>query len=226
MDFDEADALNEAIRAIGIRHRALAIDALAPFGIHPGHKLLLLELETEGPRTQAQLAAACGYEPPTITLSVRQLETAGLVVRRSSPTDGRATISSSSVTRRALLPQLKDAWRQVAAQAVAGQVHLCRTAHGGARGPGRQSRRRRSSGRGHATLCRWKASQPHAHGGRSTRNSRGLTADRSRTYSSLPSPDQSRSRVVLRVRGEASVLAGPVVGARGAGRGSWQARRR
>jgi len=92
MNFDEADALNETIRAIGIRHRALAIAALAPLGIHPGHKLLLLELESEGPRTQAQLAAASGYEPPTITLSVRQLETAGLVVRRPSPTDGRATI--------------------------------------------------------------------------------------------------------------------------------------
>ncbi len=45
MNFVEADALNEAIRAIGIRHRALAIAALEPLGIHPGHKLLLLELE-------------------------------------------------------------------------------------------------------------------------------------------------------------------------------------
>jgi len=92
MNFDQADALNEAIRAIGIRHRALCVAALAPFGIHPGHKLLLLELEAEGPRTQAELAAATGYEAPTITLSVRQLEAAGLVVRRPSPTDGRATI--------------------------------------------------------------------------------------------------------------------------------------
>jgi DNA-binding MarR family transcriptional regulator len=120
VDFDDADALNEAIRAIGIRHRALSIDALAPFGIHPGHKLILLELENEGPRTQAQLAAACGYEPPTITLSVRQLETAGLVVRRSSPTDGRATIVELSDDGRALLPRLKTAWRQVAEQTVAG----------------------------------------------------------------------------------------------------------
>jgi DNA-binding MarR family transcriptional regulator len=120
VDFDDADALNEAIRAIGIRHRALSIDALAPFGIHPGHKLLLLELESAGPRTQAQLAAACGYEPPTITLSVRQLEAAGLVVRRSSPTDGRATIVELSDQGRALLPELKDAWTQVAAQTVAG----------------------------------------------------------------------------------------------------------
>ena len=48
MNFDQADALNEAIRAIGLRHRELAIAALAPFGIHPGHKLLLLELEAAG----------------------------------------------------------------------------------------------------------------------------------------------------------------------------------
>jgi DNA-binding MarR family transcriptional regulator len=120
VDFDEADALNEAIRAIGIRHRALSIAALAPLGIHPGHKLLLLELETSGPRTQAQLATACGYEPPTITLSVRQLEAAGLVIRRASPTDGRATIVELSDQGRALLVDLKDAWREVAEQTVAG----------------------------------------------------------------------------------------------------------
>src|ERR1700733_14485208 len=106
MNFAQADALNEAIRAIGIRHRALAIAALAPFGIHPGHKLLLLELEG-GLRTQAQLAAATGYEPPTITLSVRQLEAAGYVVRRPSPTDGRATIVELSDEGRSLLRELK-----------------------------------------------------------------------------------------------------------------------
>ena len=120
MNFDQADALNEAIRAIGIRHRALSIDALAPLGIHPGHKLLLLELETAGPSTQAQLAAASGYEPPTITLSVRQLEAAGLVVRRSSPTDGRSTIVELSDKGRSLLRELKAAWRRVADQTVAG----------------------------------------------------------------------------------------------------------
>jgi DNA-binding MarR family transcriptional regulator len=120
MNFGQADELNEAIRAIGIRHRALAIAALAPFGIHPGHKLLLLELETAGSCTQAQLAAATGYEPPTITLSVRQLEAAGFVVRRPSVADGRATIVELSDEGRALLPNLKAAWRHVAEQTVAG----------------------------------------------------------------------------------------------------------
>jgi DNA-binding MarR family transcriptional regulator len=120
MNFHQADALNEAIRAIGIRHRALAIAALAPLGIHPGHKLLLLELETAGPRSQAQLAAASGYEPPTITMSVRQLEAAGFVVRRPSPTDGRATIVELTAEGRALLPKLKAAWRRLAEETVAG----------------------------------------------------------------------------------------------------------
>jgi DNA-binding MarR family transcriptional regulator len=120
VQFEQADALNEAIRAIGIRHRALAINALAPLGIHPGHKLLLLELEAAGPRTQAQLASACGYEPPTITLSVRQLEALGLVMRRASAADGRATIVELSDKGRAFLPELKQAWRQVAEQTVDG----------------------------------------------------------------------------------------------------------
>ena len=120
MNFEEADAINEAIRAIGIRHKALAVAAMSPFGIHPGHKLILLELESAGPRTQAQLAAASGYEPPTITLSVQQLEAAGLVVRRSSPTDGRALIVELTDAGRVLLPKLKAAWRGVAEQTVAG----------------------------------------------------------------------------------------------------------
>jgi DNA-binding MarR family transcriptional regulator len=119
MNFEQADALNEAIRAIGIRHRALAVAAMAPFGIHPGHKLVLLELESAGPRTQAQLAVASGYEPPTITLSVQQLESAGLVARRSSPTDGRALIVALTDQGRALLPKLKAAWRGVAELTVA-----------------------------------------------------------------------------------------------------------
>jgi DNA-binding MarR family transcriptional regulator len=124
MNFDQADALNEAIRAIGVRHRELAVAALSPFGIHPGHKLLLLELEAAGPRTQAQLAAASGYEPPTITLSAGQLEAAGLVTRGPSPTDGRATIVELTDEGRALLPKLKEAWRALAEQTVAGLTSI------------------------------------------------------------------------------------------------------
>lgn len=120
MNVEQADSLNEAIRAVSVRHRAMAIAALAPFGIHPGHKLLLYELDEAGPRTQAQLAAATGFEPPTITLSVRQLESAGLVLRRPAPADRRATLVELSAQGRKLMPELKGVWQELAVQSVAG----------------------------------------------------------------------------------------------------------
>ncbi len=120
MDFEQANTLNAAIRAVGIRHRALAGALLAPLGLHPGQEVLLLELDAEGPRTQGQLATASGCEPPTITNSVRKLEAAGLVVRRPSPTDGRVTIVELSDEGRAVLPRLKTAWEQLAEHTIAG----------------------------------------------------------------------------------------------------------
>ncbi len=120
MDFEQANTLNAAIRAVGIRHRALAGALLAPLGLHPGQEVLLLELGAEGPRTQGQLATASGCEPPTITNSVRKLEAAGLVVRRPSPSDGRVTIVELSGPGQALLPKLKSAWQQLAEQTIAG----------------------------------------------------------------------------------------------------------
>src|SRR5258708_31304456 len=119
MKFDEGETINRSMRVIGIRHRGRAIAALVPFGIHPGHKLLLMEIEKTGPVTQAQLAAASGFEPPTITLSVRQLEAAGLVVRRPSPADRRATLVELTDLARAVLPKVRTARRQVAEQTTA-----------------------------------------------------------------------------------------------------------
>lgn len=120
MDLAQADALNAAIRAIGMRHRALAAALLAPLGLHPGQEILLLDLDAHGPRTQVQLATASGCEPPTITGSVRKLEDAGLVVRSPSPTDGRVTIVDLSDRGRALMPALKDAWLELGERTVSG----------------------------------------------------------------------------------------------------------
>ena len=119
MDYEQAAALNAAIRTVGIRHRALAGTLLAPLGLHPGQEILLLELAAEGPRTQGQLAIAGNCEPPTITNSVRKLESAGLVLRRQSPTDARVTIVELTDRGRALIPDLKRAWHQLAEQTVA-----------------------------------------------------------------------------------------------------------
>lgn len=120
MDFDAAATVNSSIRTIGIRHRALAESLLLPLGLHTGQEVLLLELGEQGPRSQVQLAASSGCEPPTITGSVRKLEAAGLVVRRPSPDDGRVTMVELSAAGHDLLPRLRAAWCQLAEQTVAG----------------------------------------------------------------------------------------------------------
>lgn len=120
MDDALAHALNDAIRTVAMRHRALAGVLLGQLGLHPGQEVLLLELDANGPRTQAQLAVTSGCEAPTITHSTRRLEAAGLIVRRPSPTDGRATIVELSDRGRALIPALRRTWRELAERSVAG----------------------------------------------------------------------------------------------------------
>ncbi|MEO7587050.1 MAG: MarR family transcriptional regulator [Arachnia sp.] len=120
MDFDEANRINQSIRGIVIRHRALADRLLGTLGLYAGQEVLLLELGEKGPRSQAQLAVASGCEPPTITHSVRKLEAAALVERWPSPDDGRVTMVGLSDHGREVLVQLKAVWCELADQTVAG----------------------------------------------------------------------------------------------------------
>lgn len=120
MDFERADALNRAIRVIGMKHRGQATVALSKLGLHPGQEVLLLELDARGPRTQAQLAGALGCEPPSVTVMVQKLEAAGLIERSPSASDGRATVVELTDKGRALMPRLKEVWLRLAEATVAG----------------------------------------------------------------------------------------------------------
>jgi len=119
MDFERADALNRAIRLIGMKHRGQATVALSELGLHPGQEVLLLELDARGSRTQAELAGALGCEPPSVTLMVQKLEAAGLIGRSPSLSDGRATVVELTDTGRALMPRLKEVWLSLAEATVA-----------------------------------------------------------------------------------------------------------
>jgi DNA-binding MarR family transcriptional regulator len=104
-----ADALNQALRVISIRHRARAAALLAELGLYPGQEVLLL-------------AAALGCEPPSVTQMARKLEAAGLISRRTSPHDNRATIVELTAPGRALIPSLKAVWRRLAESTLAGLI--------------------------------------------------------------------------------------------------------
>ncbi|HEX4814530.1 MAG TPA: MarR family transcriptional regulator [Nonomuraea sp.] len=120
MDFDQADAINQAIRLLSLRHRARAAALLAPLGLHPGQEALLLELARTGPMIQAQLSEALGCEPPSVTLMSRKLEASGHIRRTPAPSDKRASIVELTDSGRALAEQVKELWRGLADETVTG----------------------------------------------------------------------------------------------------------
>ncbi len=120
MDYEQADALNHAIRVIGIKHRARAGALLVTLGLHPGQEIILQQLDAHGPRTQAQLAAGAACEPPSVTLMVQKLEAAGLISRSPSRNDGRAMVVELTRQGRELIPKLRELWQKLAEQTVAG----------------------------------------------------------------------------------------------------------
>lgn len=119
MNFKQAEALNGSIRLIAIKHRALAAAALAKLGMHPGHEAVLLALDSHGAQTQAELAHRAGCEPPSITGMVQRLQAAGYIDRSPAPGNARATIVELTEQGRAIMPELKALWVQVAAASIA-----------------------------------------------------------------------------------------------------------
>jgi DNA-binding MarR family transcriptional regulator len=120
VDFEQADALNQAIRLLSLRHRARAASLLSPLGLHPGQEALLLELARTGPMIQAQLSQALGCEPPSITLMTRKLEATGHIRRTPAPSDKRATIVELTDSGKALADQVKQLWCALAKETVTG----------------------------------------------------------------------------------------------------------
>ncbi|MFF3668504.1 MarR family winged helix-turn-helix transcriptional regulator [Microtetraspora malaysiensis] len=120
MDFDQADAINQAIRRLSLRHRARTAALLAPLGLHTGQEALLLELARTGPMIQAQLSEALGVEPPSVTLMTRKLEASGHIRRAPSPSDRRASIVELTESGKALTDQVKRLWCVLAEETVTG----------------------------------------------------------------------------------------------------------
>jgi DNA-binding MarR family transcriptional regulator len=110
VDFEQADALNQAIRLLTLSHRASAAALLAPLGLHPGQEALLLELARTGPMIQVQLSDALGCEPPSVTLMTRKLEASGHIRRTPAPSDRRASIVELTESGAALANQVKQLW--------------------------------------------------------------------------------------------------------------------
>jgi deazaflavin-dependent oxidoreductase (nitroreductase family) len=120
VDFEQADAVNQAIRLLSLRHRARAAALLAPLGLHTGQEALLLELDRTGPMIQAQLSDALGCEPPSVTLMTRKLDASGHIRRKPAPADKRASVVELTDSGKALAERVKELWCDLAEETVTG----------------------------------------------------------------------------------------------------------
>jgi len=68
----------------------------------------MCKLADEGPQRLGALANAFGLDPSTITRQVQALEEIGLAVRKTDPTDRRASILDLSDAGRSVLDQTRS----------------------------------------------------------------------------------------------------------------------
>ena len=103
-------SLNLLLMRVARAHRTMAASMLSRVGLHPGQEALLMELWDQDGRTQANLAAALGVEPPTVTKMLQRMEATGLVQRRPDPTDRRAMRVFLTTKGRRLRGRVEKIW--------------------------------------------------------------------------------------------------------------------
>jgi DNA-binding MarR family transcriptional regulator len=92
-------------------HRGRAAAMLREMRLHPGQELLLMQLFDRDGQTQTELLASVGLDHSTVSKSVRRMQEAGLVTRRPSPHDRRATTVHLTEEGRALEAPITAMWR-------------------------------------------------------------------------------------------------------------------
>ncbi len=71
-------------------HRGNVGALLSGVGLHVGQEMVLLELWKEDGLKGGELADRLGVEPPTVTRTIRRMESCGFVERRPDPADARS----------------------------------------------------------------------------------------------------------------------------------------
>ena len=101
-------------------HRNRAEVLLGEIGLHAGQEMLLDVLWTEGELTQSELAERLEIQPATLTVALRRLEKAGLVVRSRDPQDQRVSLVQPAFKSASLQDGVRHAWVQLERETVAG----------------------------------------------------------------------------------------------------------
>jgi len=112
--------LNLRLMRVARAHRSVAASLLSKVDLHPGQDALLMELWEEDGRTQVNLAAALGVEPPTVTKMLQRMEASKLIARRPDKVDRRANRVHLTPKGRRLKTKVDDIWAELEAHTVEG----------------------------------------------------------------------------------------------------------
>lgn len=112
--------MSYAIFQLARTHRAFAGELLRELDLFPGQEIMLMALWERGDQPQSELVQLLKLDPSTVAKSLRRLEDAGLVTRRSSSEDRRASIVSLTKKGKALESKVDAAWRKLERVTVAG----------------------------------------------------------------------------------------------------------
>lgn len=100
-----------ALFRLSRKNRAMVGEALRPLGLFPGQELLLLQLNNDDCRSQADLVDALGIDHSTVTKMLQRLERSGVVERRQSEDDRRVVLVSLTEQGRAGRRAVEAVWQ-------------------------------------------------------------------------------------------------------------------
>ena len=92
---------------------------LVALGVRSGHLGTLLALYEQDGQSQAELTRVVGVEQPSMALTLRRMEAAGLVRRDPDPGDRRRAIVTLTPKAQALRTDVQGLRREIAAEALA-----------------------------------------------------------------------------------------------------------
>ncbi|WP_405151460.1 MarR family winged helix-turn-helix transcriptional regulator [Sphaerisporangium sp. NBC_01403] len=99
--------------------RAAADEAMSRHGVRIGQNLVLEVLWKTDGLTPGELSAHLGYTTPTVVNTASRMESAGLLVRRRDPADGRLVRLYLTAKGRAAQEPIQEARRRIAEHATA-----------------------------------------------------------------------------------------------------------
>lgn len=112
--------VSQALLQVARTHRAYATALLRELDLFPGQELLLLDLAEHGPLSQSALVRCRCLDHSTVAKSLARMASAGLITRKTSSEDRRATIVSLTRKGEAVHDKIQAAWTALERATVAG----------------------------------------------------------------------------------------------------------